>query len=104
MSYIGIDFGTTNSAIGIAPDSCPPRLVSFPGADGEPAPTVRTVLYFEPVVGVREAGVSARGPAIRRFVDNEGEGRFVQSIKSHLSSSLFSATQIFGRTWTIEKL
>ncbi|WP_428269810.1 Hsp70 family protein [Haliangium sp.] len=101
--FIGIDFGTTNSAIGLVGPHGPPRLVEFP-VPGGTAPTWRSVLYFEPVAGVREAGVSAGARAIERYLANEGEGRLILSIKSHLASRLFTRTRILGRTWTLEDL
>jgi len=93
MPYVGIDFGTTNSAVGIA-DAEGARLV--PLAD---AKYWRTVLYFE------QGGLlSAGAPAIARYLETEGEGRLVQSIKSHLASSSFSRTQIFGRRWALDDM
>jgi hypothetical chaperone protein len=96
IPFVGIDFGTTNSAIAVA-DEVGSRLAPF-SSD----PTWRTVLYFEPEAsGVR---VSAGRPAIERYLANEGEGRLIQSFKSHLASGLFSRTQIFGRALTLEEL
>lgn len=43
MGFVGIDFGTTNSAVAIADDDGGVQLVPLTGA-----PHWRTVLYFEP--------------------------------------------------------
>jgi hypothetical chaperone protein len=91
--FVGIDFGTTNSAIAIArADGV--ELVPLAGA-----PYWRTVLYFEP-----NGALSAGAPAIARYQETEGEGRLIQSIKSHLASAAFSRTAIFGRRWQIDDM
>jgi hypothetical chaperone protein len=96
--YIGIDFGTTNSAVAIANDAGEVRLAQLPVPGGD-ATTWRSVLYFEP------GGELSAGPAaIARYLETEGEGRLVQSIKSHLASGSFSATTIFGRRWSLEDM
>ena len=64
-----------------------------------PADTWRTVLFFE-----EGAPVCAGAPAIDRFAEREGDGRLVQSIKSHLASAVFTRTIILGRTYTLEAL
>jgi hypothetical chaperone protein len=90
---VGIDFGTTNSAVAIA-DDAGVRLVSLGDAG-----YWRTVLFFEP-----SGRISAGAPAIARYIETGGEGRLVQSIKSHLASAAFSRTQIFGRRWTLDDM
>ncbi|MEZ4364052.1 MAG: Hsp70 family protein [Kofleriaceae bacterium] len=98
VHYIGIDFGTTNSAVAIADEGGDVRLASLPVPGGE-ASTWRSVLYFEP------GGELSAGPAaIERYLATEGDGRLVQSIKSHLASDSFSATTIFGRRWALEDM
>ena len=92
--YLGIDFGTTNSAIAAADSSGNVELVPLQGA-----PYWRTVLYFE-----QGGRLSAGAPAIARYVETQGEGRLVQSIKSHLASSAFKSTQIFGRRWMLDDM
>jgi hypothetical chaperone protein len=92
--YVGIDFGTTNSAIAVADDRGEVRLVPLAGA-----PHWRTVLYFEP-----GGGLTAGAPAIARYLETEGDGRLIQSIKSHLASAAFSRTVIFGRRWQIDDM
>lgn len=90
---VGIDFGTTNSAVAIA-DRTGVRLVPLHGA-----PHWRTVLYFEP-----GGALTAGALAIARYLETEGEGRLVQSIKSHLASASFQRTYILGRRWTLDDM
>jgi hypothetical chaperone protein len=71
VAYVGIDFGTTNSAVAIADDRGDVQLVPLAGA-----PHWRTVLYFEP-----GGALAAGAPAIARYLETEGDGRLVQSIK-----------------------
>ena len=94
MPAIGIDFGTTNSAVAIAKDSATVELLPLEGA-----PYWRTVLFCEP--GGR---VSAGAPAITRYVESGGEGRLVQSIKSHLASESFARTMIFNRRYALDDM
>lgn len=92
--WIGIDFGTTNSAVALCDGGDRAELLSVGSA-----PTCRTVLYFDP-----EGELFAGGAAIARYLEREGEGRLVQSIKSHLASRTFARTQIGNRAWTLEEL
>ncbi|ACY18792.1 Hsp70 family protein [Haliangium ochraceum] len=101
--FIGIDFGTTNSAVGMAGPAGPPHLAAFPTAEGS-SPTWRSVLYFEPGAARDQQGVSAGARAIERYLSSGGEGRLIISIKSHLASRLFTRTRIFNRTWKLEDL
>ncbi len=94
LGFVGIDFGTTNSAIAVADDRGDVQLVPLAGA-----PHWRTVLYFEP-----GGGLTAGAPAIARYLETEGEGRLIQSIKSHLASAAFSRTSIFGKRWQIDDM
>jgi hypothetical chaperone protein len=96
--FVGIDFGTTNSAVGIADGRGDVRLVPLPGPDGAQT-TWRTVLYFE-----AGGGLTAGAPAIARYLETEGDGRLIQSVKSHLASASFKQTTIFGRRWALEDM
>ena len=91
---LGLDFGTTNSAIAVAPAGAPPRLATF----GEDA-TFRSILH----VGPAEPGddglpprITAGAAAVRSWVETCGRGRLVQSIKAHLASRLFTITRAKG--------
>jgi len=99
--FVGIDFGTTNSAIALADRDGGVRLARLPGSGGMSAATWRTVLYFD-----RHGGAPPRAgaAAIEHYLEAEGDGRLVQSIKSHLASASFTRTSIHGRTWTLEAL
>jgi hypothetical chaperone protein len=107
--HLGLDFGTTNSAIARANG---PNADAFGAAGGAvrlatigDASTFRTVLYFDPheQIGGRPAVLA--GPfAIERYLSGDGTGRWIQSIKSHLASRLFDKTMVFGRTFTLPEL
>jgi hypothetical chaperone protein len=97
--FAGIDFGTTNTAIGLV-DACGSiALAALPNPGLPDSSTWRTVLFYEegekPTVG---------GPAIARFLASGGDGRLVQSIKSHLASDVFKRTIILGRSYSLESL
>ena len=70
MGFVGIDFGTTNSAVAIAEDDGRVELVPLAGAG-----YWRTILYFEP-----SGTLSAGTPALDRYLTTGGDGRLIQSI------------------------
>ena len=98
---IGIDFGTTNSVVAIASANGHVECLTWPTATG-PTTTFRSALMFW-----REGRklTHVAGPAaIERAVAADREQRFVQSLKSHLASRLFTETRLFGERLTIEEL
>ncbi len=101
---VGIDFGTTNSAVAIAGTDLNAQLLPLPDAGGGTSPTWRTILYFEEGAAPNQVEISAGAAAIDRYAASEGQGRLVQSIKSHLASELFAGTQALGRRYRVEDL
>ncbi len=102
---IGIDFGTTNSALAVVGENGDATLATY--SDGERAwATFRSVLFFDPSgrsLGGRAEAIA--GPrAIARYLEAEQKGRFVQSIKSFLASRSFTETQIYTHTYSLEDL
>ncbi|MBW2279864.1 MAG: Hsp70 family protein [Deltaproteobacteria bacterium] len=99
---IGLDFGTTNSAIAVVDGGGAPRLGTFDWSGGE-TPTFRSILYFEKDEDERIASVA--GPAaIDRYLAADDPGRLVQSLKSFLPSRDFVTTSVFGDAWRLEAL
>ncbi len=102
---LGIDFGTTNSTVAVADENGRVRSLTWPSAAG-PTDVFRTALTFwsegrAPRAVVRHAG----GPqALERALAPDGNGRFVQSIKTYLATASFSDTRLFGQRFTIEAL
>lgn len=92
----GLDFGTTNSALAVAGDG----NVEVVAVDenNRAGKTLRSVLFFE------EKGLSVGQAAIARYIETGGEGRFLQSIKSFLPSTLFEYTMINNRKYELEDL
>jgi hypothetical chaperone protein len=101
---VGIDFGTTNSAVAITDDAGSVKLLPLPAPGGGVDSTWRSILYFEDGEGPGEVLVSAGTPAMQRYAESGGQGRLVQSIKSYLASELFSGTQAMGRNYRVEDL
>src|SRR5215813_2984395 len=102
---IGLDFGTTNSAIAVADEGKQATLASFSAAS-DTTTSFRSILYFPS--RDRSATVKAEtkaGPeAISSYLDADTKGRLILSIKSYLASRLFTSTQINGRFYTLEDL
>lgn len=101
---LGLDFGTTNSAIAIVDGDGPARVIPLPGPGATAVSHWRTVLCFEPASDDGPTRTSAGAPAIERFAASEGSARLLQSIKSHLAAASFTDTAIFGRRFRVEEL
>jgi hypothetical chaperone protein len=102
---IGLDFGTTNSAIAVSTPDGPTTLATFAG-DGYRTTTFRSVLYFDPEVRTpdRKPRAVAGPDAIDSYLKADTRGRLMQSMKSHLASRLFRETYVFGEKYTLEDL
>src|SRR5580765_7382551 len=96
--WVGVDFGTTNSAVAFVDAGGAPRLAQFPTAQG-PRPTFPSVLYFEP------GKPSVAGTdAIEHNLASETKGRFIQSLKAYLADRTFEGTGIGTQHYTLERL
>jgi hypothetical chaperone protein len=108
---VGVDFGTTNSAVAVRPPDGEVQLARFSSRRGERS-TFRSILYFH-----REDDGAGTGPelargiaafagprAIDRYLETVGSGRLVQSLKSYLADHSFDATNLFNRTTTLSEL
>ena len=94
MRACGLDFGTSNTALAL-PDG---TVLPIDPVAADPR-LFRSVLFFPE----DEREVFAGSAAISRYLEDMA-GRFIQSVKSFLHSSSFRATQVRGRTYTIEDL
>jgi hypothetical chaperone protein len=102
---IGLDFGTTNSAIAVADDHRRATLANF--ADGSATTTsFRSILYFpaKDRSSPQKIETQAGPDAINSYLDADTKGRLIVSIKSYLASRLFTSTSINGRHYTLEDL
>lgn len=101
---LGIDFGTTNSALAIVDGATESRLAHFATEHGT-TDTFRSILYFESGSGASGADRIVAGPeAIRRYRQAAHKGRFIQSLKTYLGDASFTGTQIGGKRRTLEEL
>lgn len=110
-SSLGLDFGTTNSVVAL-----PAKTFENQGSGGAaplvfehpagPISAFRSVLCFwSDESGPHSPIESDAGPwAIDHFIENPGDCRFLQSLKSFAASPLFKDTRIYGRRLTFEDL
>ncbi len=95
VAHVGMDFGTSNSAIAVSDGASEVDFVEF-SLLGARTPSYRSLLFFDPdEQEVRlpiqfQAGVEA----IEAYLEAMGEGRLVQSFKTHLTTTSLGRTQI----------
>ncbi len=104
-SSLGLDFGTTNSVVALPESAGRAAPLVFDHRAG-PISAFRTVLCFwSDESGPHSPLESDAGPwAIDYFIENPGECRFLQSLKSFAASPLFNDTRIYGKRLTFEDL
>jgi len=102
---LGLDFGTTNTVMALAAGGSETQSMHFTSSVGE-TETMRTALSFmkDPLVGAQALKVEAGQAAIRQFIDNPGDCRFLQSIKTFAASALFQGTLIYARRHAFDDL
>lgn len=105
---IGIDFGTSNSAVAATGPDGSVRLARFPQptvldlyeGSSTTVHTAPTLLFFPRWQDTRHTGRDA----VAHYLESGLEGRFIQSIKAYLPSKSFSGTHIRGKLMSIEML
>jgi hypothetical chaperone protein len=102
---VGLDFGTTNSAISIAKPDRTVELAKFK-VDSHISTTFRSILYFDAEnLNKNNSPRAVAGPeAITSYLKGRTHGRLIQSMKSYLASHLFTQTNIFNYTFSLEDL
>ena len=105
QTYVGVDFGTTNSAVAIVDEQEELRVASFP-MFGKSVQTFRSLLYFSFEKRDKEgySKVSAGPEAIERYLEEDGMGRLILSPKTSLASRTFDYTTILGKRYYLEDL
>src|SRR5687767_13026350 len=98
---VGLDFGTTNSAIATVVGT-QPALAEFASAGGT-TNTFPSILYFE---RRKERSltrlVSAAGPkALELYLEAEDKGRLIQSLKAYLADRGFDGTGVFSQHYSL---
>ncbi len=103
---VGIDFGTTNSSVGLLRDGGV-ELVRF--EDG--SLSSRSMLYLQKTGSAARSKVTVwtGAAAVAHYLatdqfDDAVQGRLVQSLKSYLAARDLSGTEIFGRQYRFEDL
>lgn len=102
---LGLDFGTTNTVLAMADPEQTTRSMAFASAAGS-FDSMRTALSFtkDGKLGAQALKIEAGQAAIRAFIDNPGDCRFLQSIKTFAASALFQGTMVHGRRYDFEDL
>ena len=102
---VGLDFGTTNTSIALATAAGPVKLARFASANGL-TESFRSLLYLERLrTASRSTIKSWSGPeGIQHYLEADEKGRLIQSLKSFLASRSLQATEIFGRSFSLELL
>ena len=99
---VGLDFGTTNSAVGVTGEDGKVTLARFPHRSGV-SDTFRSILYFHPDLrdGKNHLLPLAGPRAIDRYLEAADDGRLIQSLKSYLADVTFERTSIFNRSHSL---
>jgi hypothetical chaperone protein len=105
MSAVGLDFGTSNSAVTCVDAAGVAQLARFSGPAGL-TDTFPSVLHFERDLenGVPVLRAYAGATAIERYLSHDSPGRLMRSLKAYLADRSFDGTSLYGRRLTLSDL
>lgn len=102
---IGIDFGTTNSVVALAAADGSVTTRSFPTKQGAVDAYRSALMFWREGRPPQTKIVHVSGPdALDMALGMTTEHRFLQSLKTHLSSRAFQETRLFGKLYQLEDL
>ncbi|WAS91288.1 Hsp70 family protein [Nannocystis punicea] len=92
---VGIDFGTSSSALALVDAEGRVRFAQLPTL-GVLGPSWRTLLFFDPDDQEVQQPLqyTAGGEGIEAYLECMGEGRLLQSFKTHLTTESMGRTQV----------
>ncbi|MCR6632804.1 MAG: Hsp70 family protein [Magnetospirillum sp.] len=107
--YVGMDFGTSNSAVGVIDGGGAARIVVHDNAGlsvSATSDTLRSMVAFDRAHRHEDGRLAALvgQQAIAAYLAGDGETRLLQSFKSHLTSKLFTSANIFNASYSLERL
>jgi hypothetical chaperone protein len=95
---VGVDFGTTNSVVAIANRSGQVQVRRFETQVGTVEAYRSALLFFREGRPPNATLRHISGPdALLRAMDIDADHRFLQSLKTHVSSATFQDTYLLGR-------
>ncbi len=101
---IGLDFGTSNTVLTACDADGEADVIHF-GGEQDVTSLASVLSFLDPEVTGDYSAHPEIGPwAIQQFIDNVGECRFIQSLKTFVASKLFRGTGIYGRMYSFEDL
>jgi hypothetical chaperone protein len=102
---VGVDFGTTNSVVAIADRSGRVEVRRFETQAGAVEAYRSALLFFREGRPPNATLAHISGPdALLRAMDIDADHRFVQSLKTHLSSATLQDAYLLGRRFLLEEL
>ncbi len=102
---IGIDFGTTNSVVALADASGAVTTRSFATKQGAVDAYRSALMFWREGRPPKTHIAHVSGPdALDMALGMSAEHRFLQSLKTHLSSRAFQETRLFGKLFALEDL
>jgi hypothetical chaperone protein len=96
MNYYAIDFGTSNSLINFISDSNEITPIPMEGKDGY---ILRSLVFT-----MDQKNWYFGNSAIKEYTENDGEGRFLRSLKKFLADPNFKGTEIHNKKYLIEDM
>jgi hypothetical chaperone protein len=102
---LGLDFGTTNTVLAWAHPHHPAEPIVFRFLTSRLFAFRSALCFWNEGDDDFPRAVAEAGPwAIQRFIEQAGDCRFIQSLKSFAASRLFDTTGIYGRAYKFEDL
>ncbi len=96
--FFGLDFGTSNSALSVNIDG---NVTLIDSDEYNPSgSTLKSILYFDDY----DKNIYTGEQAVLKYIENDAEGRYMQSIKSFLPDKHFDRTEIHRNYYEIDDL